>query len=173
MIAAICVAGIDGRPSPGGATGPRNRRRGTPRPGARPRTRTCCPPGSGARPASPRPAADGLPVRSPAWDDYSIYSDTMLENRHTRNLFQQAPSLTFLDKLILQMFPQLSGGVSALGTYNLTVRRPAVQVEDLMQLALVIAEFCGHAAGFGPAAGGGADQHGLADPGALSGQAAP
>src|ERR1035441_6552587 len=61
------------------------------------------------------------------------------------------------------MFPQVSGCVSGFGTYDLTVRRPAVQAEDLMQLALVVAEFCGHAAGFGPAAGGGVDQHGLLD----------
>src|SRR5712691_4696657 len=44
----------------------------------------------------------------------------------------QQPSPSFLASLILQVFPQLIGGVVGLGAYDLTSRRPAGEAEDLM-----------------------------------------
>jgi hypothetical protein len=56
---------------------------------------------------------------------------------------QPGASPSFLDSLILLLFPQVSGSVPGPGAYDLTAWRPAVQAEDLVQLPLVSAEFCG------------------------------
>ncbi len=75
------------------------------------------------------------------------------------------PSPSFLAKLILVAFPQAVACAGWLCAYDLTSGCPAVEAEDLIQPALVFAEFCDHAPGFGPAAGGRVYEHGFADAG--------
>src|SRR5260370_27534755 len=62
------------------------------------------------------------------------------------------------------------GGLFSCMTYLL--RRPPCQAEDVVEPGLVAGELGSHAAGFGPASGGGVDQHGLADGGKLAEQLA-
>ena len=45
---------------------------------------------------------------------------------------RRSASRSFLGSLILQVFPQVSGGAAGPGAYDLTARRPAVQAEDLI-----------------------------------------
>jgi hypothetical protein len=54
----------------------------------------------------------------------SIYLHSELAESH-ENSAGNGPSLTFLDKLILEAFPQVSGSVAGPGAYDLTARRPA------------------------------------------------
>ena len=51
--------------------------------------------------------------------------------------------------------------------YDQALRRPPFQAEGVVEPGLVADEFGGHAAGFGPAAGGWVDEHGLTDGGEL------
>src|SRR6202043_1798069 len=75
------------------------------------------------------------------------------------------PSPTFRDKLILEVFPQAGWGAGGFGAYDLTAGCPSAEAEKLVELLLGVAELGGHPAGFGPSAGGGVEQHGLADGG--------
>jgi len=57
-----------------------------------------------------------------------------------------------------------SGGLLVpVSAYDLTPGCPPGQAEDLKEPGLVAGELGGHAACFGAAAGGGVNQHGLAD----------
>src|SRR5208282_1394649 len=77
-------------------------------------------------------------------------------------------SPSFRDKLILSVFSQVAVCASGPAAYDLSPRCRALQAEELMQFALLAGELGGHAAGPGPAAGGGVDQHGLFDAGELA-----
>jgi len=67
------------------------------------------------------------------------------------------------------VFPLLKAIVDLQFAYGLRPRRPPGQVKDLGESILCGGSFGEHAAGFGPSAGGGIDQHGLFD----TGQSAP
>src|SRR5260370_34414602 len=77
-------------------------------------------------------------------------------------VFQQAPSPSFLAKLILGVFPQVRACAVRLIAYDLTAGCPAPESEVLVTCLLVAGEFGGHPAGSGPAAGDGVEEDGRA-----------
>ena len=75
------------------------------------------------------------------------------------------PSGSFLDILILVVLCLVRGCAGAGWVYDLSRGRggPAVEVEQVVEGALVGVHVGGDAAGFGSSAGGGVDQHGFLD----------
>ena len=64
-------------------------------------------------------------------------------------------------------FRQRDIGFRVAGAYDLTPGCVEIELVDGGELVLWVAGFGEYASGFGPAAGGGVDQHGFADPGEL------
>ena len=71
----------------------------------------------------------------------------------TTNFTAAEPSLTFLGKLILTLLLQVRDYVDLVGAYDLTVWRPAVELEDRSELVLFGGGLGEHAPGLGSPAG--------------------